>query len=149
MKTRTLTSLEETAVFAGELLADLSPREDGRATVLALSGDLGAGKTAFVKSLATHLGITEHITSPTFVIMKRYEIQETRDDGFKTLVHIDAYRMKDGHELLVLGWEELLNNPKNLIAIEWPELVKDVMPENAIQLTFAHVDENTRSVSHL
>lgn len=148
MKTRTLTSLEETAAFAAELLAELSPREDGRATVLALSGDLGAGKTAFVKALAKRLGITEHITSPTFVIMKAYNLQPTAHSGFEKLIHIDAYRMNGGHELSVLGWEELLNDPKNLIALEWPELVHEVVPETAIQLTFAHVDETTRKITY-
>ncbi len=152
MNTRTLPSTDELAVFAGELLAGLSPRSDGKATVLALSGDLGAGKTAFVKALAKHLGIEEHITSPTFVIMKKYELPTPRTSqpaSFFHLIHIDAYRMKDGHELEVLGWDELLNDPKNLIALEWPELVKEIVPDDAIQIAFAHVDENTRNVSHL
>jgi tRNA threonylcarbamoyladenosine biosynthesis protein TsaE len=135
--------------FADELLAALLPRDDGRATVLALSGDLGAGKTAFVKSLAHRLGIEEHVTSPTFVIMKTYNIQPTTNDGngFGRLVHIDAYRMKSARELAVLGWEALLANPENLVALEWPELVADGVPEDAITLTFEHVDETTRSVS--
>ncbi len=146
MKTRRLESTQALAAFAAELMEGLLPREDGRATVLALSGDLGAGKTAFVQSLAAHLGITEQITSPTFVIMKQYPI--TAGSDFKQLVHIDAYRMKDGHELSVLGWEALLSDSGNLIALEWPELVADVVPETSIKLAFSHVDETTRDVLH-
>lgn len=134
--------------FAGELLAVLSPRDDGRATVLALSGDLGSGKTAFVKALAHCLGVKEHVTSPTFVIMKTYNIQPTTNDGngFGRLVHVDAYRMKNARELAVLGWDALLADSENLIALEWPELVEDVVPDDALMLTFGHVDEKTRSV---
>ena len=146
MKTERLQSTEQMADFAATLLEGLLPREDGRATVLALTGDLGAGKTAFVKALAAHLGITEEVTSPTFVIMKKYPIMSGSD--FKQLVHIDAYRMKDGQELSVLRWGELLSDPGNLIALEWPELVADVVPDSAIKLSFAHVDEHTRDVAH-
>jgi tRNA threonylcarbamoyladenosine biosynthesis protein TsaE len=146
MKTERLESTEQLADFAAALLEGLLPREDGRATVLALSGDLGAGKTAFVQTLAAHLGITEAITSPTFVIMKQYPI--TAGSDFTQLVHIDAYRMKDGHELSVLGWEALLSDSKNLIALEWPELVADVVPDTAIKLAFSHVDATTRDVLH-
>ncbi|MBP9771723.1 MAG: tRNA (adenosine(37)-N6)-threonylcarbamoyltransferase complex ATPase subunit type 1 TsaE [Candidatus Pacebacteria bacterium] len=148
MNTRTLASTDEMAVFAGELLAGLSPRTDGTATVLALSGDLGAGKTAFVKALAKYLGVEEHITSPTFVIQKTYNLQPTTNNGFKKLIHIDAYRLAGGNELAVLGFKDTLADSKNLIALEWPELVADVVPENAMCITFTHVDENTRSVSH-
>ncbi len=149
MKTRTLASTDEMKVFASDLLAGLSPRTDNKATVLALSGDLGAGKTAFVKALAQRLGIEEHITSPTFVIQKIYNLQPTTNNGFEKLIHIDAYRLGSGDELAVLGFKDVLNNPKNLIAIEWPELVKEIIPDDAIQLTFTHVDENTRSVRHI
>ncbi|HXK39651.1 MAG TPA: tRNA (adenosine(37)-N6)-threonylcarbamoyltransferase complex ATPase subunit type 1 TsaE [Candidatus Paceibacterota bacterium] len=148
MEQRTVHSLDAMGEFAEELLGGLVPRDDGRATVLALSGDLGSGKTAFVKALARHLGVEEHVTSPTFVIMKTYNIQPTTNDGngFGRLVHIDAYRMQSAAELSVLGWEGLLADPANLIALEWPELVEDVMPEDALTLAFEHVDETTRSV---
>jgi tRNA threonylcarbamoyladenosine biosynthesis protein TsaE len=163
MKTRRLESTKALGEFAAELMEGLLPREDGQATVLALSGDLGAGKTAFVQTLAAHLGITEQITSPTFVIMKKYEIRDASNErrvedklatnssypaSFSRLIHIDAYRMKEGRELVVLGWEALLSDAGNLIALEWPELVADVVPETAIKLAFSHVDETTRDVHH-
>jgi tRNA threonylcarbamoyladenosine biosynthesis protein TsaE len=114
--------------------------------VLALTGDLGAGKTAFVKAVAKELGITEHITSPTFVIMKMYETPVTNESGFKRLVHIDAYRLESAHELEVLGWNELLADPDALIAIEWPEKVPGTIPNNAHHFTFEHIDETTRKI---
>lgn len=149
MKARTIGSLDAMEAFTTEILENLAPRQGGHATVLALSGDLGAGKTVFVKALAKQMGITEHVTSPTFVIMKAYSLRPTVDskNGFTKLVHIDAYRMSSGSELTMLGWNELLADPKNLIAIEWPEQVAEVMPEGAIKISFEHVDENTRKVS--
>lgn len=115
------------------------------ATVIGLYGDLGAGKTAFVKALAKAFGINEHITSPTFVIMKRFEIQNV----FKNLIHIDAYRLESGKELLKLGWQELISNPQNLILIEWPEKVVDVMPADHMVMRFTFIDEKTREVTLL
>lgn len=136
--------MKEMADFAADMLGTLAPRDDGRATVLALRGDLGAGKTAFTKALARHLGIDEHVTSPTFVIMKKYPIER---GAFAQLVHIDAYRMHDGRELEMLGWPDLLKDAQNLIVIEWPERVDAVLPKDAITLSFSHVDETTREVS--
>ena len=115
-------------------------------TVLALHGDLGAGKTTFVQTIARELGITETVTSPTFVIMKKYTLL---DQSFRALIHIDAYRLKDSHELEILGWDELAAEPENIICIEWPERVESVIPETAQHITFTFVDENTRSIEYL
>lgn len=119
----------------------LQPRVDG-ATVVALSGDLGAGKTAFVKGAARALGVAEHVTSPTFVIMKIYAL----DGAFKRLVHIDAYRLKGEHHLKVLGWEELVSDPKNLIFVEWPEQAGNAIPASALRLTFGYSEDDGREI---
>lgn len=116
-----------------QLADDPSP---AKAVVIALHGDLGAGKSTFVRAVARELGIEEHVTSPTFNILKTYG----------NLVHIDAYRLEDEKDLEVLGWEELLNNPKNLIFIEWPKNIKSALPKNTKHLYFEYVDESTRSV---
>lgn len=115
-----------------------------QATVVALQGDLGAGKTTFTQEVGKILGITENMHSPTFVIEKIYEIDFK---GFKRLIHIDAYRIEKESELLHLGWEELVKNPENLIFIEWPENVQGLIPNEAIRISFKHVDENTREIS--
>lgn len=153
MNDHLIQSIQELETYAGDVLAEIAslPRED--AVVLALTGELGAGKTAFVKALAKHLGVDEHVTSPTFVIMKTYDLSvEGRKDtrtqfGFKTLTHIDAYRLENVRELEVLGWKELLADSDALIAIEWPEKVPGAMPDSARRFVFEHVDENTRKIS--
>lgn len=91
------------------------------ALVVGLSGHLGAGKTAFVKRLAAKLGITEDVTSPTFVIMKIYD---TTNDTFRRLIHIDAYRLEERSQLEALRFEDVVSDSHNLVMIEWPENVQ-------------------------
>jgi len=134
----------EMAVEAARFARGLSPREEA-ATVVALSGDLGAGKTAFVKGMAKELGVVEHVTSPTFVIMKIYRLHGQK---FKRLVHIDAYRLKGEHHLKVLGWEELIADPKNLILMEWPEQANGAIPLSAIRISFRYSGEDEREISY-
>lgn len=153
MEERTISSIPELETYAKGVLESLSGLPHEGAVVLALAGDLGAGKTAFVKAVAKELGITEHITSPTFVIMKTYDLlvegnKATRQQfGFKSLTHIDAYRLESAHELEVLGWKELLADPDALIAVEWPEKVPGTIPQNAHHFVFEHVDETTRKIT--
>lgn len=98
------------------------------ATILALSGDLGAGKTTFTQLVARQLGINESVTSPTFVIQKEYMVPDHH--WIKRMIHIDAYRLDDKSDLEYLGWKEHIHNPENLIIIEWPEMVDGIdMPE--------------------
>ncbi len=140
MKSITTHSVEETQQFAKEFLLSLNPQES-EATVVGLYGNLGAGKTTFTQSVARELGITQPITSPTFVIEKIYEIKH---NNFARLIHIDAYRLEGGRELQNLNFEELASNKNNLIFIEWPENVKDILPDNHIKLFCEFVDENSR-----
>lgn len=122
---RDLTTLAE------RVLADLRP--SANATVLALHGELGAGKTAFTQTLASMLGVRESVTSPTFVVMRLYPI--TADVRFRTLVHIDAYRIASLDELRVLGFDEILVDPANLICIEWAGQVAAALPRDAYHIT--------------
>lgn len=153
MKSNNLKETEEIAKkFVGNLLSN--PVTKSGAFVIALYGDLGSGKTTFVKAVVKALGLEKTVTSPTFVIEKIYPI---RTDGrkrptsngagqFENLIHIDAYRLKSGEELKSLGWEEISKNPKNIIFIEWPENVKDIIPKDAKKIEFKFVDENTREI---
>jgi tRNA threonylcarbamoyladenosine biosynthesis protein TsaE len=140
MKTHTSHSLEETQKLAKQWLASLAQLEGG-ATVVGLYGNLGAGKTAFTQAVARELGITEPTTSPTFVIEKLYE---TNHSIFKRLIHIDAYRLEAGRELQALDFEKLVENKNNLILIEWPENVREILPENHLKIQCTFVDETTR-----
>jgi len=106
-----------------------------KATVIGLQGDLGSGKTHFVQKFGQVVGIEEHIVSPTFVIMKIYDISWC---NFKKLIHIDAYRLENSKELLNLGWEDLISNPENMIFIEWPERVEGIMPKDSKRIIFKH-----------
>jgi tRNA threonylcarbamoyladenosine biosynthesis protein TsaE len=128
--------LEAMKAEAARFIASLEPRQDttNDATVVALSGELGAGKTTFAQGIAAALGIEEPVTSPTFVIEKVYELQ---NQTFARLIHIDAYRLKDAHELEVLGWQEIVKDPDNLIIIEWPENVAPLIPSDAIRISFS------------
>lgn len=142
---RTIHSLDGLRAEAGLFVGSLAPRED-RATLVTLSGELGAGKTAFSKAVAEALGVEEHVTSPTFVLMKLYPLSSAA--LFSQLVHIDAYRMKSGKELEALDFDTLMEDKGNLILLEWPEQVADALPapDKAIALTVA--PDNTRILSY-
>lgn len=136
-------SLDEFKAFAREFTLAIKPLED-RAYIVGLSGNLGSGKTTFTQEVARLLGVTETITSPTFVIEKIYKLPE--GGVFDHLIHIDAYRLEKENELAHLGFEELLQNPKNLILIEWPEKVGGLIPAHAHKIQFEFVDEDTRKI---
>jgi tRNA threonylcarbamoyladenosine biosynthesis protein TsaE len=117
------------------------------ATVVYLVGDLGAGKTTFVQNLAREMEIAEDIQSPTYVLMKSYAVPNNRTQfgsvrRFHTLVHIDAYRLKDAAEFAALKPEEFLNDPATLVLVEWPERVQGALPKPDLTLTFT--SENTK-----
>jgi tRNA threonylcarbamoyladenosine biosynthesis protein TsaE len=116
-------SLEETQKLAEGFVSNLTPGDC--ATVVGLYGNLGAGKTTLSQGIAKAMGVVENIVSPTFVIEKIYELT---DQKFTHLIHIDAYRLEKSEELLHLGWEEIISDSNNLILIEWPEKVADIMP---------------------
>lgn len=135
--------VEKTHDFARDYIRDLTPHKN-HATVIGLSGDLGSGKTTFVQALAHALGVTHSVTSPTFVILKRYPV---RDHRFTTLVHIDAYRLAGSDELHALGFEKLLEDPASIIVIEWPEHVRDVLPDDSAMIDFQFIDDKTRRIA--
>ena len=112
---------------------------------MALSGELGSGKTTFVQCAARTLGVKENITSPTFVLIKSYKLQVA---SYKNLYHIDAYRLESGAELAKLGFEEIVANPDNLIFLEWPERVSEVLPANFLTIKFAFIGEATRAIEY-
>ncbi|MFA6257157.1 MAG: tRNA (adenosine(37)-N6)-threonylcarbamoyltransferase complex ATPase subunit type 1 TsaE [Candidatus Paceibacterota bacterium] len=138
-------------IFLDKILNKKVPKG---ARVVGLYGNLGAGKTAFVKAIAKHLAVKEVVNSPTFVIIKRYPIPERvrygagpiKKSELKTLFHLDAYRLKNEHELLTLGWEEIIKDDANLVFIEWPENVEKVMPRQSSNVHIAHEKGTRRSL---
>lgn len=121
----------------------LETRSGERAAVLGLIGNLGGGKTTFLRGFAKGLGIKEKVNSPTFIIMRRYKMQDTR---YKNFYHLDCYRLNKPREILDLGWKEIIENPKNIVAVEWAGKMKKIMPQETIWLNFEFVNDKTRKI---
>lgn len=144
---RTLKELEEEVA---RFIDNLTPSEGG-ATLVTLSGELGAGKTAFAKAVAKALGVAEPVTSPTFVLEKIYTLPQNsghRKSRFKRLVHIDAYRLEDAAELAPLGFDELMRDSGNLVMIEWPERVADALPAPVKHVALATRSDGAHTISY-
>lgn len=138
-----LHSLSDLHEWTASFVANLKGYPN-HATIVTLSGDLGAGKTELVRSCARHFGISEDITSPTFVIQKEYELSHPI---FNRFIHIDAYRLESASELEYLGWKELITNPQTVIFLEWPEMVVGIDLPDSVNLTLAIGQNQSRTLS--
>ena len=118
---------------------DPKKQSEQQATVIELIGDVGAGKTTFVRGLAKGLGIEESITSPSFTISKSYAGKN------KTLVHYDFYRLQDPG-IMKAELEEDLKNPNNIIVIEWSDNIKNLLPKNHTIININYNDDNSREI---
>ena len=152
-------SLAETKAVAKDFLAKIGDLgKKNLATIVGLHGDLGSGKTTFTQAVAEIMGVEERVTSPTFVIMKNYQIScqglpLTQGKGnpfylWKRLIHIDAYRLDKAEELAKLNWQEIIQNPDNLVLLEWPERVAEILPPDLISINFKFIDEATRQIGY-
>ncbi len=158
--------------MAKEILKSSLPR----AVVIGLIGDLGGGKTTFLQGFAKGIGIKEKILSPTFVIMRKFQIPlfdftqgrnlksqtnkiqakigrvasgldpKFQITKFKTFYHFDCYRIEKEKEMRDLGFKEMIFNPENIICIEWANRIKKILPANTLFLTFEFIDEKTRKI---
>lgn len=135
-------SLGDMEKVAQEIVASVLPLSDN-AHVIALSGNLGAGKTTLVQHIARILGITETVTSPTFVLMKQYPVQH---HTFTQLVHIDAYRLEKPEELHALRINSIFSDPGNLVIIEWPEHVASVLPAQKTTIVLTVASDVSRDI---
>ena len=115
--------------------------------LLTLSGPLGAGKTTLVQALAHELGIKAEPRSPTFSLLRSYALPEERN-GIRRLVHVDAYRLESPAELAHLGFDDLLADTGNLIVVEWPERVEELLPPETIYFDFEFIDDHTRQITY-
>ena len=135
----------QTKKIAGILASELlKTKMKKNALVLALSGELGSGKTTFTQGLAKGLGMKEKIKSPTFLIIKSYKL---RVKNFKNFIHIDAYRLKKPKDILALGWREMSGDTKNIIVIEWAKHIAKILPAHHIDINFKHIPENKRKIT--
>lgn len=134
-------SAEETMAQGAQLADQLHG-----GAIVCLRGDLGAGKTTFVKGLAQGLGITAEMTSPTFTLMNIYKV--AGHPTIKQLVHIDTYRLSDEQELVAIGVEDYLGQPGVATIIEWPEKLLTLLSnKTTISVTLIPGDNNTRSIT--
>ena len=122
------------------------------ASVIALEGELGAGKTTFVKGFAGELGVKAKVKSPTFTLMKEYKIpfdnsQEFKESNQKYLTHLDCYRVKDYRDLATLDLKSLFKSPDHIVLIEWPERVRKILPKKLIRVYIDHISKNERKIS--
>lgn len=147
MKNIILKSEKELKSLAENIFEVFKNKKDSN--VLALSGDLGSGKTTFTKYLAKILGIKNRILSPTFMIFRVYDL-DFKKTGFKKFYHADFYRMKNIDELKSVSFLEVLKNPENLVLIEWADKFKEIIPKNSIRLEFKHgKNESEREVAFI
>ena len=128
-------SVSDTEAFAKQLAKTFVGGE-----VLLLHGELGAGKTHFVKGLAAGLGVDDVVTSPTFALHNSYT-------GRLTLNHFDFYRIEDSEEVVVLGLNEFFYDKQAVSAIEWSENVKDLLPKGCVTVKIEKIDENSRKIT--
>jgi tRNA threonylcarbamoyladenosine biosynthesis protein TsaE len=137
-------SAKETQAFGEQIARTLTQQTRKTALVLALRGDLGAGKTTFVQGFFHGLGVRKKAQSPTFIIIRRHRIPRGR---FSDIFHVDAYRLKQAGQLKALGVKNFFANRKNIFLIEWAERVKTMLPKDVIWLTFCHgTKENERVI---
>jgi tRNA threonylcarbamoyladenosine biosynthesis protein TsaE len=131
----------------GEDVARILAGRKGRkaALVVALQGDLGAGKTTFVQGFLKGLGVKRRAVSPTFVIMRRYGVKHP---SFKNLHHVDAYRLRKPEDVTPLGFEKILADPQCIVLVEWPENINGALPKNCVKIKFTYgKKENERKIS--
>lgn len=133
-----ITSLEKIGTVAEDFVR-LAMQED---TVFAFNGQMGAGKTTFIKALCEALGVSETVTSPTFAIVNEYRADETGE----LIYHFDFYRIKKLDEAYDMGCEDYFYSGA-VCFIEWPELVEDLLPGNTVWVDIRVNDDETRTLS--
>jgi len=151
MLTKSKAQTQKIAIrLAKSITANRSDHSVG-ATVIALIGDLGSGKTAFTQGFIKSLGIKTHVPSPTFVIYRKYPIlgsrtskrsgryQEVRlPKDFKNIYHFDLYRIQKPKEIIDLNFKKIIKNPENIVLIEWPKAIMKYLPKDTICIEFDH-----------
>ncbi|MBP9802310.1 tRNA (adenosine(37)-N6)-threonylcarbamoyltransferase complex ATPase subunit type 1 TsaE [Patescibacteria group bacterium] len=129
-------NLADTEAIAQNLLSNLADKN-----ILALSGNLGAGKTTFVKFLASALGVKENITSPTFVLLKVYEIEK---QVYKKFVHVDCYRLDGDEDLADVGLQDYVFDKENLVLIEWADKISNLPQDKVLNIKIEILGETSR-----
>lgn len=129
-------------LFAEALVAEVTAQG---AVVVALEGELGAGKTTFAQGFAEGLGVKEKVKSPTFVLVHVHALKKKA--RFTTFYHADCYRLASEKDVNAIGLDEAMQDPKNIVLVEWARRIKKALPNDTIRVTFTHINEQTRKIS--
>ena len=141
----TTESAEETKALGRKIADTLKGGE-----ILALSGNLGTGKTTFVQGLAEGLGYASRVTSPTFILMRSYPLPITHHPSpITNLYHVDLYRFEENveNEAVNIGLTDIWQNPKNVVVIEWAEKIANLLPKNTQKIEFSNKGDNLRKIT--
>jgi len=147
-KTYITDSKEETQEIAENFVRRISGGD-----IVTLYGDLGSGKTTFVQGLARGFGIKKRIISPTFIIVRKYNLKsqipklKTTSQNLKSFYHIDLYRIEGKKDLRGLGIEEIINNPQNIVVIEWAEKMQNLLPKKRWDVKFEDLGGSKRKIT--
>lgn len=136
-RTRFITRSDAETKQRGELLA----KTLHGGAIVALYGELGAGKTTFVQGLANGLGIKKRIISPTFIIVRTYKM------GIRNFYHIDLYRVETQQGVEGLGLDEILSDKDSIVAIEWAEKLGSLLPKKRIDINFEYLSDDKRRIT--
>ena len=140
-------SEEETRKLSSKVISELDKLTFLGAKIVLLEGELGAGKTVFSKGFAKELKIKAKIKSPTFVLMKKYKIPAKKSElKNRYLYHLDCYRLRDWHDLVPLGFKDILKDKNAIVLIEWPERINPALPKKYVRVHIDHLDNNKRKI---
>jgi tRNA threonylcarbamoyladenosine biosynthesis protein TsaE len=128
-------------LFASEIIKHRTTTEDQQATVICLYGELGSGKTTFTQGLAQGMGYHRRLLSPTFLIMRTYDLENQQ-----TLYHLDLYRIQKTLELDLLGLAEVFADPKSIVVIEWAEKMSHMLPKTRWEIQFMGQSDDERTL---
>lgn len=119
-------------------------KEYQNGAILALMGDLGAGKTTFAAGFAKGLGIKSKLISPTYILIREYQLYS---QSYAKLYHIDLYRLENQQQILDLGLKDIFDNPKNIVLIEWAEKLINLPRKHLIKINFEYLSESKRRIT--
>ena len=143
-------SAQETKALGRKIASTLVKKSKNEPVILALTGDLGSGKTTFVQGLAQGLGIKGRIISPTFIIMRQYKIRPPtlHHSPFANFYHVDFYRLEEDleEEIVNLGLADIWGQKGNIVAIEWAEKIKKSLPTISKWIEFECLKNNERKI---
>lgn len=135
-------SSQKTEELGMELGKKMKPQD-----VIFLIGDLGSGKTTFVKGLAASLGVTTRIISPTFVIARQHEVEGDTKSDIRTLYHLDLYRLANEKEAKSIDLKDFLNDKNGIVVIEWPEISQNIVDKKVWKIEFQYMHGDERKIT--